>query len=106
MWCCTLQRAQGRVFSPLVTRVQPWGGTRHEWLCPPCSLQGWDLVPGHGVEQHPALGQGTGGGAEPASGPCGSAEGFAEEKHRCTHGLSTVTAFQGTDSAALNSIPI
>lgn len=73
---------------------------------PPCALQGWDLVPGHGVEQHLALGQGTGGSAEPASGPCGSTEGIAEEKHRCTHGLSTVTAFQGTDSAALNSVPI
>lgn len=49
-----------------------------------------------------ALGQGTGLSAEPASGACASTEGFGEEKHRCTHGFNAVTAFQGTDSAALN----
>lgn len=55
---------------------------------PRCALQGWDLVPGHGVEQHPALGQGTGGSAEPASGPCGSAEGIAEKSTDALTGLA------------------
>lgn len=47
-------------------------------------------------------GPGTGDRPQCWGGACGCTEGFGEKKHRCTQGLNAVTAFQWTDSAALN----
>ena len=114
---CTLWKAQGRVFSPLVIPVQLW-----EETCPagasasrpsllsqcwgPCASAAAEL--GHGAVQRPALGEmaALSGMCRWAPGCFGSTEGFGKEQHKCSHRLNTLTAFEGTDSAALNLIPI
>jgi len=63
--------------------------------------------PGCGTVWCPALGAWQRrAGRSWAPGRRGSTGGFGEEQHKCSHRLNALTVFQGTDSAALNLIPV
>lgn len=74
------EEGTGGVFSPMVTRVQLWGGSRQEWLCPPRAWQGCDLVPGTVWSSIRPWDRGQAP-VRASTGAGGCTEGFGEEKH-------------------------